>query len=471
MNTLERMLLQWGSLDDDFVLDALSQETLTVSSILELREKLEDGSLIQFRNDYLCLIDGEMRLVNVKFYLALLLGGFSVLPVTADELESLAFWESASESIVIHLQDYSYSLKFVKLSKLTTFSKPLTGVRSSGSTSAPRTMLFNIESKIARAEVTNKALECRVGGTLLGSSHLFHSLGQRNVFLALTAKQKLVLPHRIQSFKSFFDLVEDYKVDYWVPVSSQVNLIFDSNIDQHQLSVVKLKSILFSSADLNINSLETLKQIPECNLREIYGIADVGCISMIDLRKYSRDFGVGFPFEHVRLDVPDISIHDRELTLRVSARGYCPLASITESGDDLVLHAINSDSWFDTGDLVRIESDPLMGRYLVLKGRSAFSICVGGKVFNPESFEEKICEKLFISGVLLIPRADEIMGHLITAYFLRSEVSKVGGLSQLKKAIKELLPRELVPRRIETLESFRYLPNGKLDRRSYMDQI
>lgn len=470
MNTLERLLLQWGSLDEDFVIDALNQETLTVSSVLELREKLEEGFLIQFRNDYLCLIDGEMRLVNVKLYLALLLGGFSVLPVTADELGTPALCESEPESIVIDLQDYSYRLKFVKVSKLNTFSKPLTGVRSSGSTSTPRTMLFNIESKIARAEVTKKALGCRVGGTLLGSSHLFHSLGQRIVFLALTAKQKLVLPYRLQSFKTFFDLVDNYEVDYWVPVSSQVNLIFDSNIDRHQLSAVKLKSILFSSADLNINSFETLKQIPGCNLREIYGIADVGCVSMIDLRKYSREFGVGFPFKHVSLDIPGIGNHDRELTLRVSARGYCPLASITESGDDLVLHAIDSDSWFDTGDLVRIESDPLLGKYLILKGRSAFSICVGGKVFNPESFETEICEKLFISGVLLVPRADEVMGHLITAYFLRSEVLKIGGLSQLKKLIKKLLPRELVPRHIEVLESFRYLPNGKLDRRSYMDQ-
>jgi len=121
--------------------------------------------------------------------------------------------------------------------------------------------------------------------------------------------------------------------------------------------------------------------------------------------------------------------------------------------------AFTDDGWLRTGDLAQVRSD---GRF-VLAGRRTDMFIRGGYNVHPAEVEEVLMTHPEVAEVAVVPRPDDVMGHIGVAVVVPREGTEPG-LEELRAHAADRLSKHKLPEELELRGSLPATRAGKLDR-------
>ncbi|TRW85390.1 amino acid adenylation domain-containing protein [Mycolicibacterium sp. 018/SC-01/001] len=163
---------------------------------------------------------------------------------------------------------------------------------------------------------------------------------------------------------------------------------------------------------------------------------------------------IGRPLPHVRDHVTD----DGELLVSGPglATGYLDLPELTATAFAVTDHGTGPARWFHTGDLVsRVEGGPLYSH-----GRADEQLKVLGVRIHPAEVEMQLNSHPAVAGAVVV--GERHVGRTsLTAYVVASRQTTA---AELKAFLRERLPRQFVPARVNFVAALAYTASGKVDR-------
>lgn len=163
---------------------------------------------------------------------------------------------------------------------------------------------------------------------------------------------------------------------------------------------------------------------------------------------------LGRPLPHVLDHVTD------EGELLVSgpslATGYLGLPEATAAGFPTADHGTGTIRWFNTGDLVTRGARGL----LYSRGRADEQVKVSGVRVHPAEVEVQLNTHPAVAGSVVI--GERLLGRMsLTAYVVAAEPTTP---AELKRHLRERLPSQFVPTRVNFVAALAYTATGKVDR-------
>ncbi len=127
--------------------------------------------------------------------------------------------------------------------------------------------------------------------------------------------------------------------------------------------------------------------------------------------------------------------------------------------------ALDSEGWFHTGDLVRIDDE---GR-IELVGRRTEMFKSGGYNVYPKEVEDVLESQATVANAVVVSTEDPLFGEVGVAY-IRTEKNAAITEDELLEHCREHLANYKVPKLVVIMPSLPMLPNGKFDRKGLSNQ-
>jgi acyl-coenzyme A synthetase/AMP-(fatty) acid ligase len=163
---------------------------------------------------------------------------------------------------------------------------------------------------------------------------------------------------------------------------------------------------------------------------------------------------LGRPLPHVR----DHVTADGELLVSgpALASGYLGSPELTADRFPIADHGHGTTSWFRTGDLVTRDDDGL----LHARGRADDEVKVLGVRIHPAEVEAQLHTHPAVAGAVVI--GERRLGRTTLAAFV--VLAGTVTAAELKRHLRERLPSQFVPTRIEFIARLALTTSGKVDR-------
>ncbi len=163
---------------------------------------------------------------------------------------------------------------------------------------------------------------------------------------------------------------------------------------------------------------------------------------------------IGRPLPHVH----DHVTSDGELLVSGPglATGYLDLPELTAAAFTVADHGTGPARWFHTGDLVS-RAD---GGTLYSHGRADEQLKVLGVRVHPAEVETQLNTHPAVTGAVVV--GERLLGRTsLTAYVVANRPTTA---AELKAYLRERLPAQFVPARVNFVAALAYTANGKVDR-------
>jgi O-succinylbenzoic acid--CoA ligase len=303
-------------------------------------------------------------------------------------------------------------------------------LKTSGSTSAPKTIEIGRAQMEASARATIKALQLKSGDRALICINTSMIGGKMMLVRALIeGLNAYIVPPSSDPFKSIPD---HFEFDFTAIVPLQLETILSNAESTARLN--KLKAIIVGGAAVS-ESLQARLQTLTVPIYSTYGMTET--VSHIALKL---------------LNGPHRSDYYKVLEgieTKLDSRGCLEIKG-----------AITNHQWITTNDLVQFHSE----KEFTWIGRIDNVINSGGIKLQIESIEGKINKLLKQHGILgnffLTKAADTKLGEALAFYYEGPETLKEPILQIFKKE----LPKYEVPRYFIVCKSFHYTASGKIDK-------
>ena len=173
-----------------------------------------------------------------------------------------------------------------------------------------------------------------------------------------------------------------------------------------------------------------------------------------EVAAHDADAPLGRPLPHVRDHISD------EGELLVSgpsiATGYLGLPETTATAFPVADHGSGPTRWFRTGDLVTRGATGL----LYPRGRTDEQVKVRGVRVHPAEVEAQLNTHPAVA--LAVVTGERRLGQIsLTAYVVRAGTTTS---ADLRRYLRDRLPGQFVPSRVEFVAALAYTPSGKVDR-------
>jgi len=284
---------------------------------------------------------------------------------------------------------------------------------TSGSTSAPKPIVFTQGTKIRRCFSAEKSYNITEDDIILVGTPLYHSISQRLVLLPLIIGGTSVIMQRFTP-KSWLTQTEKHQVTFTISISSQLENIL-RELQETKVDLSSLRSIVSCCAllknEIKMRLIEELK----CEFHECYGASEVGVVSNLapeDAVKKLHTVGNAVPGAEIRIadsgknpvatgEIGEIACKS---TMRFS-RYYNNEQATQES-------IVNG--YFYTGDMGYLDEDG----YLVFSGRKKEVIITGGTNVYPRDVESVLSLHEKVKECAVIGIEDQRFGEAILAVII-----------------------------------------------------
>ncbi len=281
---------------------------------------------------------------------------------------------------------------------------------TSGSTSAPKPIVFTQATKINRSYAARDMYELTEDDIILAATPMYHSLAQRLVLLPLLLGATSVIMAGF-SPKAWLGAVEKYAVTFSIAVSSQLEMIVE-NLKGNETRLSSLKTIVSSSALLKIDIKSKLIEAMNCDFHECYGASEVGIVSNLspadsrDKRESVGTAGNNVTIRIVNKSGADVALGEiGEICCRTPLLFFRYYKNPEETQRAVV------DGYFHTGDLGYLDEDG----FLYFSGRAKELIITGGINVYPKDVEEVLSGHDLVEECAVIGVEDKQFGEAVVA--------------------------------------------------------
>jgi acyl-CoA synthetase (AMP-forming)/AMP-acid ligase II len=218
-------------------------------------------------------------------------------------------------------------------------------------------------------------------------------------------------------------------------------LLLSSSMDSWSNS--SLRSITLGGEITDQRLLDALQlTIPDIKVTHIYASTETGAAIWV------RDGRAGF--DRTLIDGERLRIVDGELEIRRSSRSML----------DQLVPGVSTD-WIATGDLVEVDGDRV--RFI---GRRGDAINTGGFKVPPALVESVIRESGNVREAVVVGHASSLVGHLLKAKLVLVDGADPAAVfREVRELCSARLPRHMVPRLFECIDTVELTPSQKVVRR------
>ena len=256
---------------------------------------------------------------------------------------------------------------------------------TSGTTGNPKGVLYSHKSNIIHAQAALTAMTISPDDSILMVVPLFHVLAWGIPYFGPMLGLKLVMPGMQMEGEPLYELIEkeDITLAFGVP-TIWMGLLAYCRENNKILSSVK-NTIIGGSA-LSLATLQEFDEVHDVNVIHAWGMTEMSPMGTTNIptpemenmskeEKYAVQLKQGRPIYGVELKVVDDAgnelPHDGESQGHLLVRGPWILQKYFKSDKD----AVDSNGWFDTGDISVLDEDG----YMTIKDRAKDVIKSGGE--------------------------------------------------------------------------------------------
>lgn len=354
-------------------------------------------------------------------------GEFEELLATAEPLETPAAREDSDTAVILY---------------------------TSGTTGSPKGAELTHANLLHNIGCIVDMLTLTADDVIIGALPLFHAFGQTvGLNAAVAAGACLTLIPRF-SPTAMLDIVARDRVTIFqgVPTMFAAALHCEARPDSSSLRLC-----VSGGSAMPVEVMRSFEDTFGCTILEGYGLSETSPSASFNHPDRERKPGsIGTPIDGVEMklvDVNDDDIGEIAIRGRNVMKGYW-------NRPDATAAAIDSDGWFHTGDLARVDAD---GYYFIVD-RSKDMIIRGGYNVYPREIEELLYEHPDVREAAVVGVPDAILGEEVGA-----AIALVPSATTDAAAIQDFVKAQLAgykyPRRIWFVDELPKGPTGKILKR------
>lgn len=280
---------------------------------------------------------------------------------------------------------------------------------TSGTTGAPKGVLYTHRSNYLHTvhSLQADAFALTRNDCVLVAVPLFHANGWGLPFAAPAVGSKIVLPGRLTDGAWLASLIRDEGVTIACGVQTVWQRLAD-HLEAHGGDVPTLERVIIGGSNCPDTLLRRLEDCLQARVQTTWGMTELSPLGTVaSVRGHARSVASGRPPIGVDLKLTDAS--GEKLSEQRNTIGHLKVkgASILDRYFRATTSSLDSDGYFDTGDLARIDD----GGNLTITGRAKDLIKSGGEWINPSEIETVVGRLPGVVQVAVIGRTDDAWGE------------------------------------------------------------
>lgn len=343
---------------------------------------------------------------------------------------------------------------------------------TSGSTGAPKGVAVMHRSVMDYIEAFTGAVKVEEGDVHGSQTPFYTDMSLKDLYMAMKAGASICLiPQKyFMSPKKLLQYLEDHQVTtlMWVPTAYRLISQFDA---LEKIKPRSLKKLLFSGESMPVPVYKYWRRYyPDAEITQQYGPTEItgACTTYRVTRNYADDetIPIGKPFPNTGILLLDEN--DREIPPAdtASAGEICVFGSCLAAGyynaPDKTAEAFvpiptvtgYSPLMYRTGDLARYDGEG----NLIFVSRKDHQVKHGGRRIELGEIETAFQAAEGIKAVCCVQDREE---DKLVLYYI-GEVPE----EEMSLAVRDSLPKYMIPAVYHKLDQLPALPNGKLDRKT-----
>jgi long-chain acyl-CoA synthetase len=325
---------------------------------------------------------------------------------------------------------------------------------TSGTTGTPKGAELTHANLRRNVATVVAMLELTADDVILGALPLFHAFGQTaGLNAAVTAGGCLTLIPRFSPEKAL-SIIERDRVTVFEGVPTMFAAMLHS---EERPDTAALRLCVSGGAAMPVEVMRGFEDAFDAMVLEGYGLSETSPVASFNHPDRERKPGsIGTPVAGVEMKLLEPS---DDAIGEIAIRGHNVMKGYWNR-PDATAAAIDSDGWFHTGDLARVDDDG----YFFIVDRSKDMIIRGGYNVYPREIEEVLYEHPAVREAAVVGVPDDLLGEEVGA-----AIALTPGIDADATAIRDFVKERVAaykyPRRIWFVDELPKGPTGKILKR------
>lgn len=323
---------------------------------------------------------------------------------------------------------------------------------SSGSTGEPKKIVLSEQVKYNRAKQTINYYNLTSQDNFLISTPFQYTLAQRVLHMTLILGAKLVITNFFTP-ALFSSSIKKNNITFVMLISFQINRLIESKILKRKKNFKSLRHLICSSDTLSLKNKFYLIKNLKCEVHEIFGMAELGVISNLNLKKNkSKLNSVGKILKDTKVKIIN-KLKNKTIEGEIS----CMSPRIFDAYFQKKMVKSKKNSFFKTGDIGYLDKK----NFLYFCSRKKNVIKVSGISIYPQSIEKVIQRLSAVKECKVIGIPNSMFGEVIVA-LIQKKLQKKINETEINNFCRKNLPEIHQPRVIKFITKFPKNNMGKV---------
>lgn len=344
---------------------------------------------------------------------------------------------------------------------------------TSGSTGEPKGVVISHAGAANTIQEINRRFSVTTADCVYGISSLNFDLSVYDIFGAVAAGAKLVLPDAqyLREPAHWLEQLHQHRVTIWNSAPALMQMLVQYCLDNQRELPDSLRLVMMSGDWIPPGLPEQIRQLaPKAQLVSLGGATEASIWSNyheISTRAYPVSIPYGRPLANQTMYIldqhlnpcPCLTVGDIWIGGAGLADGYWNNAELTAKA--FIHHPDTQERLYRTGDLGRWMPE---GEIEFL-GRKDFQLKINGYRVEPGEIEHALLNHPGITAAQVIAHQHAGNGKALIAYLVVEQGYALDS-SALRQVLRKQLAEYMIPARFIVLDAFPLTSNGKIDRKA-----
>ena len=342
-------------------------------------------------------------------------------------------------------------------------------IYTSGTTGEPKGVMHSANTVMANIIPYAQRLQLDAEDVVLMASPMAHQTGfMYGLMMPIMLKASAVLQD-IWEPKKAVDVINTEKASFTM-ASTPFLTDLTKGVTENNTPVPTLKTFLCAGAPIPGPLVEQARGALGTKIVSAWGMTENGAVTLIELndpdeRAFTTD---GLALAGVELKVVEIDASGPALPVGTPGKLY--VRGCSNFGGYLKrphLNGTDSEGWFDTGDLARMDAQG----YIRITGRSKDVIIRGGENIPVVEIESLLYRHPAVAMAAIVAYPDERLGERACAVVV-TQPGRSMDLPEIVRYLKEhQVATQYIPERLQVLDAMPATPSGKIQKFKLREQL